>query len=92
MASTDQKLRIIPTDEEHLRTRALVPVSPQFFGWLTGLGGGVTIEGLSLGAIIGVCKADWADSSHSSPSSSKYWTWLCPDIPSSMYCLQRRNF
>ena len=36
---------IIPTDEEHFRTRALVSVSPQFFGWLTGLGGGVTIEG-----------------------------------------------
>lgn len=35
---------LVPTDEEHFRIRVLVSVSPQFFGWLTGIGPGVKIE------------------------------------------------
>lgn len=36
---------LVPVDEEHFRTRALVSVSPQFFGWVTGIGKGLRIEG-----------------------------------------------
>lgn len=36
---------IIPVDDQHFKTRALVSVSPQFFGWVTGLGQGIRIEG-----------------------------------------------
>lgn len=32
-------------DEKHVRARVEVAVSRQFFGWVTGLGAGVTIEG-----------------------------------------------
>ncbi len=35
---------LVPVDEEHFRVRVLVSVSPQFFGWLTGIGPGVQIE------------------------------------------------
>ncbi len=37
-------IRLIPADEDHFRTRAVVSVSPQFFGWITGLGKGIQIE------------------------------------------------
>lgn len=33
-----ENIRIVPADEEHFRVRALVAVSPQFFGWMTGIG------------------------------------------------------
>ena len=36
---------MVPTDKEHFRTRVLVSVSPQFFGWVTGIGTGMQIEG-----------------------------------------------
>ena len=36
---------MVPTDKEHFRTRVLVSVSPQFFGWVTGVGPGMQIEG-----------------------------------------------
>lgn len=36
---------LIPMDGEHFRIRVLVAVSPQFFGWLTGIGAGARIEG-----------------------------------------------
>ena len=32
-----------PVDEEHFRVKALVSVSPQFFGWVTGIGAGMQI-------------------------------------------------
>lgn len=38
-------LMIIPADENHFRTRVLVSVSIQFFGWLTGIGKDLIIEG-----------------------------------------------
>jgi predicted DNA-binding transcriptional regulator YafY len=34
-----------PLDEEHFKARVEVTVSSQFFGWLTGLGGLIKIEG-----------------------------------------------
>ena len=34
-----------PADENHFRARVLVAVSPQFFGWVTGIGKGLQIEG-----------------------------------------------
>ena len=36
---------VIPVDEEHFRTRVLVSVSRQFFGWITGIGRELRIEG-----------------------------------------------
>ena len=36
---------IIPRDENHFTTRIIVSVSPQFFGWVTGIGPGIKIEG-----------------------------------------------
>lgn len=36
---------LIPVDENHFRTRVTVSVSPQFFGWVTGIGKGIRIEG-----------------------------------------------
>lgn len=38
-------LSIIPVDNGHFRTRVLVSVSVQFFGWLTGIGKEVQIDG-----------------------------------------------
>ena len=34
-----------PRGENHFRTRVVVSVSPQFFGWLTGIGSGMRIVG-----------------------------------------------
>ena len=36
---------IIPEDSNHFRVNVLVSVSPQFFGWITGIGAGIHIEG-----------------------------------------------
>lgn len=36
---------MVPVDKEHFRARVLVSVSPQFFGWITGIGAGMRIEG-----------------------------------------------
>lgn len=41
--STDSILT--PEDENHFKVSVLVSVSPQFFGWITGLGAGVRIAG-----------------------------------------------
>ena len=40
-----QGVWMVPVDDEHFRARAVVAVSPQFFGWVTGLGTGIQIEG-----------------------------------------------
>ena len=34
-----------PVDSEHFHVKVLVAVSPQFFGWVTGIGKGLEIEG-----------------------------------------------
>ena len=36
---------LIPQGEDHFKTRVLVSVSPQFFGWVTGIGFGMKITG-----------------------------------------------
>jgi len=36
---------LIPQGEDHFKTRVLVSVSPQFFGWVTGIGSGIKIKG-----------------------------------------------
>ncbi|MDD5804668.1 helix-turn-helix transcriptional regulator [Blautia sp. HCP3S3_H10_1] len=36
---------MVSIDQEHFRARVLAAVSPQFFGWLTGIGAGMQIEG-----------------------------------------------
>lgn len=36
---------LIPMDENHFRTHVTVSVSPQFFGWVTGIGRNMRIEG-----------------------------------------------
>ena len=36
---------LIPQGEDHFKTRVLVSVSPQFFGWVTGIGSGMRITG-----------------------------------------------
>ena len=36
---------IIPADDGQFRVRVLVAVSPQFFGWVTGIGSGIRITG-----------------------------------------------
>ena len=40
-----QDVPLVPIDEEHFYVKPLVAVSPQFFGWLTGLGNMVRIDG-----------------------------------------------
>lgn len=36
---------LIPQGEDHFKTKVLVSVSPQFFGWVTGIGSGMKITG-----------------------------------------------
>ena len=36
---------LIPQGKDHFKTRVLVSVSPQFFGWVTGIGSGMKITG-----------------------------------------------
>lgn len=36
---------MIPQGEDHFKTKVLVSVSPQFFGWITGIGSGMRIIG-----------------------------------------------
>lgn len=36
---------MVPVDAEHFRARMMVAVSPQFFGWVTGVGESMRIEG-----------------------------------------------
>ena len=38
-------IMLIPVDEEHFKVKVLVAVSPQFFGWVTGLGDMIQIVG-----------------------------------------------
>ena len=38
-------IMLIPVDEEHFKVKVLVAVSPQFFGWVTGLGDMIEIAG-----------------------------------------------
>ena len=40
-----QDVPLVPVDEDHFYVKPLVAVSPQFFGWLTGLGNMVRIDG-----------------------------------------------
>ena len=40
-----QDVPLVPVDEDHFYVKPLVAVSPQFFGWLTGLGNMVQITG-----------------------------------------------
>ena len=40
-----QDVPLVPIDEEHFYVKPLVAVSPQFFGWLTGLGNMVRVDG-----------------------------------------------
>ena len=40
-----QDVFMMPADEEHFKAIVTVSVSRQFFGWLTGLGSGIRIEG-----------------------------------------------
>ena len=37
-------LMIFPHDDEHFRVSVTVTVSPQFFGWLAGIGKGIRIS------------------------------------------------
>lgn len=39
-----QEVNLILADEGHFRVRVLVAVSPQFFGWVTGIGGKIRID------------------------------------------------
>ena len=36
---------LIPEGDDHFRLNVTVSVSPQFFGWLTGIGSGISIAG-----------------------------------------------
>ena len=36
---------MIPQGEDHFKIKVLVSVSPQFFGWITGIGAGMKIIG-----------------------------------------------
>ena len=36
---------MIPKGEDHFSVSVIVAVSPQFFGWITGIGTGIRIEG-----------------------------------------------
>ena len=38
-----KEIMIIPDGKDHVRTHIMVSVSPQFFGWVTGLGSGMEI-------------------------------------------------
>lgn len=38
-----KEVSLVPADEEHFRVRVLAAVSPQFFGWVTGIGGKIRI-------------------------------------------------
>ena len=40
-----QDIWMIPVDEEHFRAKILVSVNQQFFGWVTGIGKAMEIEG-----------------------------------------------
>ena len=40
-----REVPIIPDGEDRFETKVLVAVSPQFFGWITGIGSGVRIAG-----------------------------------------------
>lgn len=40
-----REVPIIPDGEERFETKVLVAVSPQFFGWITGIGSGMRIAG-----------------------------------------------
>jgi len=40
-----QSVPIVPVDDDHFYAKPLVAVSPQFFGWITGLGDQVKITG-----------------------------------------------
>lgn len=40
-----QDTRMIPAGKEHFKAKVLVSVSPQFFGWVTGIGSGMQIMG-----------------------------------------------
>lgn len=37
------EVNMIPVDEEHFEVNVEVAVSPQFFGWIVGTGGGIRI-------------------------------------------------
>ena len=40
-----QDVPLVPIDEDHFYVKPLVAVSPQFYGWLTGLGNMVRVDG-----------------------------------------------
>ncbi len=40
-----EQLSMVPDGEDHFTTSVRLAVSPQFFGWLCGLGGGIVITG-----------------------------------------------
>ena len=40
-----QDVAMMASDDEHFRAIVTVAVSPQFFGWLSGLGSGIKIAG-----------------------------------------------
>ena len=40
-----RNVTIVPVDNERFRVTVTVSISPQFFGWISGLGEGVQIEG-----------------------------------------------
>ncbi|MGN0136831.1 MAG: helix-turn-helix transcriptional regulator [Anaerotignum sp.] len=40
-----QDVPLVPVDEEHFYVKPLVAVSPQFFGWVTGIGSLIKIDG-----------------------------------------------
>ncbi len=40
-----KEVPILPVDENRFETKVLVSVSPQFFGWVTGIGSGMRIAG-----------------------------------------------
>ncbi len=40
-----QEITVVREDEEHFRINVDIFISPQFFGWITGLGTGVRIDG-----------------------------------------------
>ena len=40
-----KEVPILPVDENRFETKVLVSVSPQFYGWVTGIGSGIRIAG-----------------------------------------------
>ncbi len=38
-----QEVMLIPKDQEHFTMQARISISPQFYGWLAGLGTGAVI-------------------------------------------------